>query len=70
MMIQSSNLSDFVPCFSVQKSRNTASILDSAVGECPSTVFMSFRFMETCVELFKPFRSIDTGVAGGVLRKS
>ena len=66
MMIQPSNSSDFVPCFSIPKARNIALILGFAVGEGSSTVFMSFRFVETCVELFKPFRSIDTGVAGEV----
>ena len=70
MMIQPSNSSDFVPCFSIPKARNIAPNLGSAVREGSGTVFMSFRFVETCVELFKPFRSTDTGVAGGVSERA
>ena len=63
MMIQSSDCSAFVHGFGIPKARNIAPVLGSAIGEGSCMVSMSFRLTETCLEVYKTFRSTETGVA-------
>ena len=65
-MVQPSNRSAFVRGLVITKARKIAPVLGSAIGEGSGTVSMSFRSIETCLEVHKTFRLTDTGVAGGI----